>query len=370
MRSLWYAVGTLFLLITTTACYKIDKGTRSASVKVDSLPAQGASIPCNDAIEQGLLSGRMNGVSLVAPPNPFKADPVEALAQLDATWVALLPYAYFRKNQPAIHAFSKGGWWGERPEGIASSAQYAHQNGLKVMLKPQLWTHDQWIGNLAFDTEKEWQEFEQNYEDFILKWAVIGDSLGVELLCIGTELCKVVEQRPQFWKQLCPKIRQGFQGQLTYAPNWDSYQKVTFWDELDYIGVDAYFPLVKTQTPSVCELKAAWRPYVEQLKACSQKWDRPMLFTEYGYLSLDNCTYQTWELEKNRGSVNINEQAQANALEALLETFGHEDWWAGGFLWKWYPSYGSAMGEGKHARDYTPQGKQAEAVLEQLFEKQ
>ncbi|MGH1337940.1 MAG: glycoside hydrolase family 113 [Aureispira sp.] len=369
MLFLLRTVVLFFCLIILTACPKKEADVKEIPRTTSSSEAPKKLMVCDDMVETGLLVDKMNGISLVAPPNAFKTDPMADLQALGASWVAVLPYAYFKKDQPSINAFSKHSWWGERPEGIATSTKYAHENGLKVMLKPQLWTHDQWIGNLKFETEENWTAFEQNYEKFILRWAVIGDSLGVELLCVGTELCKVVKERPQFWRQLLPKIRQVYKGKLTYAPNWDSYQDVSFWDDLDYIGVDAYFPLLEADTPSVCALKEAWKPYVQKLEALAKQWNKPMLFTEYGYLSLDRCTYNSWELEKNRGSVNINEQAQANALEALLETFGKKTWWAGGFIWKWYPTYNASMGEGKHARDYTPQGKKAQVVLHQLFRK-
>lgn len=52
---------------------------------------------------------------------------------------------------------------------------------------------------------------------------------------------------------------------------------------------------------------------------------------------------------------NINEQAQANCFEALFSTFQPEDWWAGGFMWKWFPNMRGH--EGYPERDYTPQGK-------------
>ncbi|MCB9332001.1 MAG: hypothetical protein H6574_13045 [Lewinellaceae bacterium] len=61
----------------------------------------------------------------------------------------------------------------------------------------------------------------------------------------------------------------------------------------------------------------------------------------------------------------INEQAQANCLEALLSTMQAEPWWAGGFLWKWFPN--GRGHEGYPERDYTPQGKVGEAVLRRWY---
>lgn len=355
-------LGGLFLIgLTLGALSTLDKETEVLSV--DTFAQEN----CDAAIQSGLLSNKIKGMSFVAPPNPFPNDPLLPLKALGTDWVAVLPYAYFKKNEPEIHGFSNGGWWGERPEGICTTVNHAHDKGIKVMLKPQLWTHDQWIGELKFDTEKDWKKFEKNYATFILKWAAIADSMGIDMLCIGTEIRHSAEQRPKYWRQLIQSIRKVYNGKLTYAPNWDDYDKITFWDALDYIGVDAYFPLSFEKTPTVCDLKEAWEPIITKLEGYAKKWNKPILFTEFGYLSLDGCAGKTWVLEKNRASAGINEQAQANAIQALLEVFGGKDWWAGGFLWKWYPNYSSSMGEGKRARDYTPQGKLAETLLQKMY---
>ena len=112
-------------------------------------------------------------------------------------------------------------------------------------------------------------------------------------------------------------------------------------------------------------MKTAWEPTFDKIKAFSEQWNKPILFTEWGYLTLDGCAYKTWELEKNRSSANINQQAQANAAQALLEIFGKEDWWAGGFQWKWYSDIATSSRD--RSDDYTPQGKMTEDVLKALY---
>lgn len=324
--------------------------------------------PCNSPPQSGMLQNKMKGISFVAPPHDFHENPMVELNELGATWIAALPYAFYSKDKPIIRTFSKGGWWGERLEGICETVRLAKEKGIKVMLKPQLWTHDHWIGDLDFETEEDWKSFEKQYAGFILGWANVADSLDVELFCVGTEIRHFAAKRVDFWVGLIDSIRLIYKGKLTYAPNWDDYDKVPFWDKLDYIGVDAYFPLLADKTPTVCKLKTAWKPMVQKLKDFSKKWNKPILFTEYGYLSHDYCADKTWELEKNLTHEGVNEQAQANAIQALLETFGAEDWWAGGFLWKWYPDHQHRPSkEGQRNGDYTPQGKKAQEVLKVLF---
>jgi hypothetical protein len=325
------------------------------------------SLDCTAPIKSGLLVNKIKGISFVAPPKPFKENPVIPVKELGADFIAVLPYSYFNKNKPDILSFSSGGWWGERPEGVCQTIRLADEKGIKVMLKPQLWTHNQWIGDLDFESDEEWTAFHSSYTEFILSWAEIADSMKVDIFCIGTEIRHSTQKDPQFWKKLISKIRAIYKGKLTYAANWDDYDKVTFWNHLDFIGTDAYFPLSPDKTPSVCNLKKAWKPVVNKLKAFSSEWNKPVLFTEYGYLSLDACAFKTWELEKKRESAAVNQKAQANAVQALLETFSEQKWWAGGFLWKWYPDIQSSSGEGNRKRDYTPQGKMAQNVLKVMF---
>ncbi|MBK9338075.1 MAG: hypothetical protein IPM98_16620 [Lewinellaceae bacterium] len=321
------------------------------------LPIQAAVLP---------VAGKMNGLTLVAPPEPFSENPMPAVKALGAGWIAVVPYAFTRTGTPTVRYQEAGGqWWGERPVGVRETIRLAHEAGIRVMLKPQVYVPRSWTGNLRFATPEEWAAWEADYERYILRMARLADSTGVELFCIGTEFRKSVEQRPQFWFSLIKNVRQVFPGKLTYSANWDDWQQVPFWKELDFIGLSGYFPLVQADTPGVAELKTAWQPIVQNLRAFSQKQSRPVLFTEFGYLSVDGAGWRNWELERDISSRPVNEQAQANCMEAMLSTFQAENWWAGGFLWKWFPNMRGH--EGYPERDYTPQGKHAEPVLQKWY---
>jgi len=65
--------------------------------------------------------------------------------------------------------------------------------------------------------------------------------------------------------------------------------------------------------------------------------------------------------------LDINERAQANALNSLYEIFSQQEFWAGGFLWKWFPNMQGH--EGYPDKDYTPQGKIAEDVISEWYGK-
>ncbi len=309
----------------------------------------------------------MNGLTLVAPPAPFPVNPMPAIKAVGANWIATVPYGYTGHNSPSVHFNSSRQWWGERPEGVMKTVALSQQAGIKVMMKPQVWSHGWWTGDYHFDSERDWSKWESDYLTFITYFARLADSLDVDLFCIGTEFKNSIKQRPQFWYEVIDSVRNVFGGQITYAANWDNFENIPFWNALDIVGINAYFPLLNEKTPAVKQLCKAWEPHVRQIQNFHSRVKMPIIFTEYGYLSVDGCAYETWVLEQKINQLSINEAAQANAISALYETFSKEPYWLGGFLWKWFPNMQGH--EGYPAKDYTPQGKIAEEVLSSWFSK-
>ncbi len=311
---------------------------------------------------------KIDGLTFVAPPKAFEMNPMPAITKVKAGWISIVPFGFTRKNGNTVIFNQERQWWGERPEGIKESIRLAKEADIKIMLKPQIWMHGTWIGELNFDNDADWTSWEQSYSDYILELARLSEEYGVEIFCFGTELKIAIQERTAYWNSLIKEIRKVYSGKLTYSSNWDSYEDVPFWDELDYIGISAYFPLVDTKTPKPDELQRRWKPVKKKLSKFSKRNNKQILFTEFGYMSLDGCAYRAWELEKKVNQTEINEIAQANALDALFHTFFEQDYWAGGFLWKWFPN--GEGHEGYPAKDYTPQGKLAETILKKWYGKE
>ncbi len=312
--------------------------------------------------------GRYAGLSFVAPPDPFPTNPMDAVLAVNANSISVIPYAFTRLGNPEVrYNKSQWQWWGEKPEGIIETIRLAHQKGIQVMLKPQIYIPGSWTGDLNFSNDQDWSAWETSYTQYILDFAHLADSMKVELFCIGTEFKLSVQKRPEFWFRLIEKIKAIYPGKITYAANWDDFNQVPFWDKLDFIGVDAYFPLSEAITPKVNDLISHWQSHLDKIEKVTIETKRPILFTEYGYLSVDQCAHRTWELEKIVKTLKINEKAQANALEALYQVFHLKPYWKGGFLWKWFP-HGEG-GEGYDERDYTPQNKLAHKVVRNWHEK-
>lgn len=310
---------------------------------------------------------KIKGVTMVAPPSAYVNNPILQIQEISVDYIKVVPYGYTRKGNTSLNFNMPRQWWGEREEGVNETIRLAKEKGVGVMLKPQVYIPGGWIGDLNFKSDEDWEQWESEYRDYIFFFLDIAIKEDVEIFCIGTELKQSVEVRHDFWKELISDIREEYCGLLTYSANWDNYKNIRFWEALDFIGVSSYFPLSEEVTPKVHELVRAWKPIVNDMRKFSNKINVPILFTEYGYLSVDGCAGKTWELEKKVRSLNINEQAQANALEALYQVFWVENFWAGGFIWKWFPE--GKGGEGYNERDYTPQHKKSLEVMKDWFEK-
>lgn len=310
---------------------------------------------------------KMGGLTLVAPPQPFSENPMLAIQKVNADWVAIIPYGFTRKSVPKVHFNTDRQWWGEREEGIIESTKKAHEAGIKVMLKPQIYVPGDWTGTLDFNSTTDWETWEAGNDDYTLAMAKLAENQKVDLFCFGTEFKNAINKRPEYWVGLIRKVRTIYKGKITYASNWDNYENIPFWSELDYVGINAYFPLCTTKTPTKEELTKAWQPILQKMEAFQCEVDKPIIFTEFGYLSVDACASKTWELEAKVHSIDINETAQAVALDALFSTFWNKKWWSGGFLWKWFPDMQGH--EGYPDKDYTPQGKEAEATITDWYKK-
>ena len=303
------------------------------------------------------------GMNLVAPIKELKNTTFDELKAHHINSISLIPYAFVDVENASVHYNNKRQWWGERTEGIIASNQLAHEYKMTVMLKPHLWVnHNFYTGNLDFATDSEWKKWEADYEKYILDFAQLAQQEKIEVFCFGTELGNSVAKRPEYWSQLIQKIKKIYTGKLTYAANWDDFDRVPFWNELDYIGIDAYFPLSDATTPAVADLNEAWQQHILKMEKLQAKTNKKILFTEFGYRNSDQAAKEPWK-ENQSG---INNLAQANAYESLFQTLTQKNWFAGGFAWKWYAD--AYHKEAKNSIDYTPQEKPALETIKKWYQ--
>jgi sugar phosphate isomerase/epimerase len=234
------------------------------------------------------------------------------------------------------------------------------------------------------ESEADWKAWFDNYAIFILHYADVAEAGQMQSLCIGTELHQTVKQRPDDWRALIKKIRKVYHGELTYAANfYKEYEDVTFWDELDFIGIQGYFPLTNSENPTVEELLAGWKPHVQAIEELAQKYGKQVVFTEIGYKSTKDAAINPWDWPDFAGASHADTSTvtQARCYEAMFQTFADKEWLDGLFIWKWHPGkyVRSAESEARRAqrtaqgnRDFprigfTPHGKAAQQVMKKWF---
>ena len=337
---------------------------------------------------------RINGISFSGPKHPsLKQEMFENMKLSNADWVALIPEATLDRTTLTLKADSTNNWWSETIEANIEGIQLAKKAGLKVFLKPHIvlgkiprkeksqvnqGTINQnnktntkkdktkgaeWRGAFSAKNEADWQTLEQSYEAYILKLAAIAQEFEVELFGVGTELKQFAFKRPAYWRQLIQKVRNIYKGKLTYSANWDEYQKITFWQSLDYIGVDTYFPINRMATPNLKKTLKNWKKIQKQIKKISKKENRQILLTEFGYRSVSYAGKRPWTHDKDAAIV--NNEAQVVLYEAFFQTFWEKSWVAGGFAWQWFyqPSASSNT-------SFSVQNKPALVVLQEWFGKE
>jgi len=217
--------------------------------------------------------------------------------RLSDEWIAVNPFGY----QTSVHTIGIRFGGDPRDEHLIDGIRQAQQLGLKVMLKPHIWLSEQdggdCRGTIGFDTEREWKEWFSNNERFLLHYAQIAAQTEAEILCVGVELSRTVTDRPDDWRQLISKVREIYPGPLTYAANWwGDYDVVEFWDELDYIGINAFFPLtLEEEATDLATLLAGARAVADQIETVHKRTGKPVLLTEVGFRSVRGATVKPWE---------------------------------------------------------------------------
>lgn len=308
---------------------------------------------------------KINGISYVSSGEKVTQDNIIPIKEIQSNYAAIMPFGFIKSlSDSKLHFNEKYQWFGETEAGITQYATMLKKNNVKIMLKPQIWiAKGMYTGYLKLETESQWNTLEEEYKKFILLYARVAESLNIEILCIGTELEQFVVNRPQYWKELINDIKGIYKGKLTYAANWDEYKRVPFWKELDFIGIDAYYPVSEEKTPTVEVCIEGWKPWKKEIQMMSDRYKKQVLFTEFGYRSVDYTGKEPWKSDRSMNTVNLD--GQVNATKALFETFWNEPWFAGGFVWKWFIDHNNVGGENNSR--FTPQNKPVEKTIQHYF---
>lgn len=278
------------------------------------------------------------------------------IRKLGANAVTLVPYGFTRA--PAETSVR---WIGsdESDDRISRTIREARRLGLHVVLKPQLWSRGTFTGHIAFADGTEFGRWMASYRRYVLHYARLAELERADLFVIGTELGGLTT-REAAWRELIRDVRKVYSGPLTYSANWgEEFERLAFWSDLDFLGVNFYYPLVtspgevpRADSPRVRELSA-------MLERISRKHRKPVLFTEVGYATSAAAALEPWK-ERNAPT---DPEMQARCYEVVFQSFYRRPWLAGLHWWKWpSPGRGSATDP-----TFSPLGKPALRVLERWY---
>jgi hypothetical protein len=285
---------------------------------------------------------------------------LDAFSRLGADAVSLMPFAFQREADRPELRFLNRGPSSETDIGLIHAARAARARGIRVLWKPHVWVaRASWPGEIAMKSEADWAAWWRSYRRYILHHALLARWAGANLFCVGVELSKTTGREAE-WRDLIAAVRLFYPGPLTYAANWyGDLETVRFWDRLDSIGVDAYFPLAEKPGARKAELEQGARRVAERLARASRRFGKPVLLTEVGFAA----KREAW-MEPHVEGGQYSEEDQAAAYEALLAALDHHPWLAGTFVWKAFSAPGAA---GRLEADFRFQGRKAEEVIHRYY---
>jgi len=261
--------------------------------------------------------------------------------------IALVPYGFASVKQPQVRGWNTR-WEGDA--GVTQLARMAHSQGIKVLLKPQLWMHGGNPAEINFPGAAENAEWFAQYQPFLEHYAQLAAAIHADVFCVGVELEKMTANE-QAWRKLIARARELYPGPLTYAANFGAeFESIQFWDALDYIGVDEYYPL-----PDDLSTTAV----VQKISAVQTRFQKPVLFTEAGFASAAGANRMPWD----EASRPVDLEIQARSYDALLTAFYEKPWFAGMYWWK----VGTNGFGGPSDSSHTPWNKPAMQTLDRWY---
>jgi hypothetical protein len=329
------------------------------------------------------------------------ADSLGALTGTGANAVALsFEYGIDVKNS-AVYADAS---YTDSSAAIAATIAEANGHGLSVMVRPLLDFLDPTkIGSYSVG---DWRStynptnvaaFFASYKTMIVAVAQMAQANGAASLSIGAELDQLTGPAYlSYWTDIITSVRAVFLGKLTYSSDWDDNispwqgqhgltsgtgnltTQVSFWSQLDYLGIDCYAPLSDAANPTLAALVAGWtqtpsdptsllvtgnQSLISYFASVATQTGKPLLFTEIGYESANDAAKQP-----SGSSTNVYDPAlQANLYSAFFEAWQQNgnNSPVGVYFWNWDPN-AAEVGPG-NGPNFSPQGQPAQAVVTANF---
>jgi hypothetical protein len=329
------------------------------------------------------------------------ADSLPALVGTGATSAALTLEYGIDVQTSAVYADAT---YTDSLTALAATITEANSRGLSVMVRPLIDFLDP--AKIGSYNVGDWRSlynpadaaaFFASYKTMIVAVAQVAQANGAAILCIGAELDQLTG--PDYlssWTDIIAAVRAVFSGKLTYSADWDDNispwqgqhgltagtgkltSQVSFWSQLDYLGIDCYAPISDAANPVLADLVAGWtlvpsdptslavtgdQSLISYFASVATQTGKPLLFTEFGYESASDAAQQP-----SGSSTNIYDPAlQANLYAAFFDAWQQSgsDSLIGVYFWNWDPN-AAEVGPG-NGPNFSPQALSAQLVVTAAF---
>ncbi len=327
--------------------------------------------------------------------------------------------------------YSSGGSTGstESIADITAQAQAAEAAGLTVTIRPLVdflpdasaatltgngntYADGDWRAYYNPGTVANGITFLKSYEQTVLlPLAAVAQKVGAQVFDLGTEIDQLTGPAYQAeWDQIISDVRAVYSGKLTYSAigndddstwQYGNYSdpnivnppaagtgniatQVSFWNKVDYVGIDEYSALSNADDaslngtdPTLQQLVNAWeQPFtddgqgtptdgtadqtngeslIQYYESIATATGKPLLFTELGYNSAPDAASQPFFTS----SGSYDPALQAELYKAFLQAWSADGNTSlqGVYLWNWEPNP-ATVGAGTDP-SWTPQGNTA-----------
>ncbi len=247
-------------------------------------------------------------------------------------------------------------------DSLAAVATMARERGFFVTLRPVLDEMSivaegkgDWRGTIRPDNVDGWFA---SYGSLLGEYATLAEHSKASSFIIGSEFDSM-EQYADRWRSVIDGVRAHFSGTVSYASNQGVSHEMP-WDALDYIGVDAFFPLdTPAKGVSARDMLHASQKWVQLVADAQAQIGKPVVLTEVGSASQQNGHKESWKWD-HQTPVSLSDQR--NFYAAMCAAWKPS---VTGMYW-WVVSLNPAVdpsGDG----GFDPTGKPSEKELSKCF---
>lgn len=296
---------------------------------------------------------------------------LEEIHDLGANWTSVTPYATMisRDDVEVIPYFEYP--VDELEHRIRATIRQAHDLGLKVLLIPHIYPWDwSWRGEMnpgggPAGTDEGWASWFASYRDYLLAWADVASEERVEMLSLGVEFKTASWRFRDVFVLLAAEVRQRYDGLLVYSANWDEVDEVGFWDSVDVIGLNAFYPLSILEEPDPEDMVRTASMFADSLELLACVHGKPVIFTEVGFKALTDSYREPWIWPEDLGDVEADDTMQALLFDVTFATYWPRPWFGGLSVWKFLADPADDTQEPPFG--FSPRLKPAQDVIESWY---